>query len=272
MQPRKKLLIILCLIVILAGTVTLLAQSTLANFGINTREVQPRVVNSLVNGYVPVYPNRKTFLSATPAIRAAFVKEALTWVKAYTESQAFLDDYKKQRESAKPTPPASKGTPDEQFAKNIAEQRKAVEEMKKNVAKMSSQMQKQMADTVKQMEINVERMAKDPQMAAMLKQGFAAQAQGEQQDYQRRLADHEKRYPADPKVLIASRLRQFLDLSKDVDFSAKLVPAGGGTMKFADPKYEAKSDQWKLCYRAGRDAVEVGRAFAMDWLKQLGTK
>lgn len=272
MQRHSRLLWVVCIAIVAAGTVTLVAQSTLANFGINTREVQPRIVSSLVNGSVPVYPNRKTFLSAAPALRAAFVKETLTWVKAYTESQAFLDDYKKKREAAKPTASASKRTPDEQFAKYIADQRKAVEEMKKNVAKMTPDMQKQMAETVKQMEANVDRMSKDPQMAAMMKQGFAHQAVGEQQDYQRLLADHDKRYPADPKVLIAARLRQFLDVSKDLDFNAKLVPAGGGQMRFADPRYESKPDQWKLCYRAGKDATEAARAFATDWLRQLPAK
>src|SRR5690242_15241107 len=103
MQRHSKFVWVVCVAVLATGAATLVAQSTLANFGINTREVQPRIVSSLVNGYVPVYPNRKQFLGAAPALRAAFVKEALTWVKAYTESQAFLDDYKKQRESAKPT-------------------------------------------------------------------------------------------------------------------------------------------------------------------------
>jgi len=40
-------------------------------------------------------------------------------------------------------------------------------------------------------------------------------------------------------------------------------------MKFADPKYEAKSGGWKLCYRAGKESVEAARAFAQTWLKGL---
>jgi len=231
--------------------------------------VQPRIVSALINSYIPVYPNRKQFLAAGPTVRATFVKDALSWVKVYTESPAFLEDYRKQREAAKPTPPASKGTPDEQYAKYLADQRRSIDEMKKNVAKMSPEMQKQMADTVKQLEANAEKTSKDPQMAAMMKQGLVQQAVGDQQEHQRRLVEHEKKFPADPKVLIAARLRQFLDLSKDVAFDAKLVPAGGGRMKFADPQFEGKPEQWKLCYRAGKDATLAARAFAADWLKQL---
>jgi hypothetical protein len=272
MQRRKKWLCVLGATVVLAGTVTLIAQNTLVSFGINTKDIQPRMVSAFVNGSIPVYPNRKQFLGATPALRAAFVKEALTWVKAYTESPAFLDDYKKQREAAKPAPTAAQGSVDERYAKYLADQRRAIEELKKNVAKMSPEMQKQMADTVKQTEANADRMSKDPQMAAMMKQGLAQQAVGEQKDFQERLAGFEKKFPADPKVLVADRLRQFLDVSKDVAFDAKLVPEGGGTMRFADPQYERKSDQWKLCYRAGKDATLAARAFATEWLKQLPAK
>jgi hypothetical protein len=262
----------LCLALIAAGAATLVAQSTLAAFGINEAELRPRIASSLINGFIPIYPNRKQFLGASPAARAAFVKNALAWVKAYTESPAFLEDYRKKREAEKPTPSAAQGTADERYAKYLADQRKSIAEMKQNVAKMSPEMQKQMAGTVKQMEENAAQQAKDPQMTAMMKQGFAQQAVADQQEYQRRLADHDKRFPPDPKVLIASRLREFLDLSKDVAFDAKLVPAGDGQMRFADPQYERKPDQWKLCYRAGKDAVQAARAFATDWLQQLPKK
>lgn len=73
-------------------------------------------------------------------------------------------------------------------------------------------------------------------------------------------------------MLIAARLRQFLDATKDVAFDAKLLPAGGGLMKFADPQYESRSTYWKMCYRAGKAPVEAARAFAADWLRQLEAK
>jgi len=272
MKTNRTLILMSALTIVAAGAATLLAQSTLSRFGVNVKDWQQESVSTVVNGYSPSYPDRKQFRAASPAIRAAFVKEAMSWAKAYTESAAFLEQYRKERERAKPTPPQSKGTPDEQYAKQMAEQRKSVEEMKQNVAKMAPDMQKKMADTVKQMEAMVEHNAKDPQMAAMMKQAFAQQSVADQQDYQRRMSDYEKRYPADPKALITKRLRDFLDMSKDIAFDAKLVAAGGGAMKFADPQYESKSDQWKLCYRAGKDAVQAGRAFATDWLRQLPAK
>jgi hypothetical protein len=71
--------------------------------------------------------------------------------------------YEKQRASAKPSPPVSKGTPDEQYAKFLVEQRQSLEKSKQHIAKMPPDMQKQMQSTLKQMEANIERSAKDQQ-------------------------------------------------------------------------------------------------------------
>jgi hypothetical protein len=57
-------------------------------------------------------------------------------------------------------------------------------------------------------------------------------------------------------------------MSKDVDFDAKLVPADS-KMRFADPRYEEKPPEWKLYYRAGREAVAAAREVAQAWLKAL---
>ena len=144
--------------------------------------------------------------------------------------------------------------------------------MKKNVEKMPAEMQKQMQETIKQMEAMYAKNAKDPQMVAMMKQAYAGQADSEQKEYKVRLAEYEKKYPIDCHVLIMLRLRQFLDLTKDMPFDAKLIPAGGGKMKFADPQLESKPANWKLYFRAGREVIETARAFTSEWLRQLEGK
>ena len=72
----------------------------------------------------------------------------------------------------------------------------------------------------------------------------------------------------DPRVLIASRLRRFLDLSRDIDYSAKLVERDK-KMRFADPALESKPRDWKLCFRAGKAATDTARALAQKWLSDL---
>ena len=41
-------------------------------------------------------------------------------------------------------------------------------------------------------------------------------------------------------------------------------------MKFANPAYEQKPTEWKLCFRAGREPVEAAKALATAWLKEIG--
>ena len=43
----------------------------------------------------------------------------------------------------------------------------------------------------------------------------------------------------------------------------------GSGLQFANPEYEKKSGQWKLCYRAGKEPVEAARAFAKEWLGEM---
>lgn len=269
MSSRTKSFLLISLAFLAVATLSLVAQSSLADFGLSQAELKTEIAGSFIHGNVSAYPSRKAYNAASPAVRAAFVRNVLNFVKAYTESAAFQADYAKQRAAAKPSQAASKGSPDEQLAKYFADQRQSVANMKKSVAQMPPDMQKQMTETVKQMEASIDQQQKDPKMMAMLKQQFAMSAAGDQNNHQKELAAYDQKYPADPRVLIAKRLREFLDLAKDVRFDAKLVPAGGGQMRFADPQYEAKSDQWKLCYRAGKEPVEAARAFAQEWLNQI---
>jgi len=255
-----------------AGTALLVAQSGLSNFGLVINQLKPQIVGALRSGYIPVYPNRKLYKAASTPARVAFVKEALNWLKSYTESVAFKADYDKQRVEAKPEAPQSKGTPDEQYAKQQAEQRKGIEDMKKNVAKMTPEMQQQMKEVVKQMEAALEQNSKNPQVAEMMKSNYAREAQSDEEGYKKDLANYEANFPADPKVMIAKRLNEFLEETKGIDYNAQLVSSGGGMMRFADQQYESKTDRWKLCYRAGREPTEAARAFAADWLRQLGAK
>lgn len=270
MRSSKRLWVVLCIVsLVLVVTVTLLAQS-LANFGLSDSDVKSHVVGAMVNGDLPFYPSRNAYKAASGSVRAALARNVLTVIKSYTESAAFQTEYAKRRAEAKPTPAAGSGSADDQYAKYLAQQQKSIDEMKANVAKMPPETRAQMAIMIKQLEDNFEKQKKDPQTAATMQQAFAGQAQNNQKQYQQDLAKYEQRYPVDSKVLIANRLHQFLDLTKDMHWDAKLVPAGGGAMRFADPQLESRSDQWKLCFRAGKDAVDAARAFAADWLKQLG--
>jgi hypothetical protein len=259
------------LAVIGAGAV-LGAQSRLLDFGLHVDRIKPAVVDSFADGFIPAYPNAKAYRAASGASRVAFVKEGMAWVKAYTETAAFRTEYDKHRANAKPEAAQQKGTPDDQYSKMLADQRKQLAEMKKSVSSMSPDMQKSMQPVIQQLEASIEKTANDPQVAAMMKQGLAQSAVNDEESARKEMADWEQHYPADPKVLIARRLHQFLDESKDVNYDAALVAGSGGKMRFADQQYESKPERWKIYYRAGREPMEAARAFAAEWLRQLEAK
>jgi hypothetical protein len=75
----------------------------------------------------------------------------------------------------------------------------------------------------------------------------------------------------DPNVTLRRRLQEFLDVSADVDFAAATTGSGSGR-RFVKEEYEAKSNQWKMCFRAGREATEAARAFAQEWMESLPAK
>ena len=84
------------------------------------------------------------------------------------------------------------------------------------------------------------------------------------------LAEWQKDWPADPKPLIALRLKAFLAACSDVDFAATLIHDPTIDKKrFAETRYEMKPAEWKLCYRAGKAPVDAARGFAQAWLKEL---
>jgi hypothetical protein len=63
-------------------------------------------------------------------------------------------------------------------------------------------------------------------------------------------------------------LQQFLDETKDIDFSAELVERNGKKY-FANKAYEQKSSRWKMAFRAGREVVEPARVFVKQWLTEI---
>lgn len=83
-------------------------------------------------------------------------------------------------------------------------------------------------------------------------------------DKQMNKGEDDKKMPADPNELIKKRLEKFMEISATVDFDATLDGS-----QFANPEYEKKSDQWKMCYRAGKAVIAAAREEVAVWLKEL---
>jgi hypothetical protein len=238
---------------------------------VDDAQAKQQVLSGLNSGSVFVGPARNTFRAAIPAQRAKLVESVLAWVKAYTETPEFATAYAAAREQSKPAAPAAKGSVDDELKQQRAEQQKQIEEMKKTAASMPAEQRKAMEEAIKSVIATTEQMQNDPQMQQIQRQGIEAGRTADQQQYEAALRNWEKDYPAAPGILIARRLREFLDVSGDVNFEAKLAP-NDGKRRFADQQYEQKSSDWKLCYRAGKEAVTAARTVATAWLSELERK
>jgi hypothetical protein len=248
----------------LAATALLIATSTLAGaglqqLGLEDRAAKAAVLDALDTGSVPLYPVNQKFKPAAAAARAAMTSAGLLWAKSYTQTPEFAAAYAKLREERKPQPI----TANAEMQRQLAE----LETTKKEIAALPPEQRRAAEELLK----NAEAQLRSPERQQAMKEAAAADQESHKEDYDAAMKDWQTRYPADPRQLIAWRLHQFLDLSESVDFDAKLVPAGG-RMQFANAEYEHKSSDWKLCYRAGREAVAAARIFANSWLAEISPR
>lgn len=98
------------------------------------------------------------------------------------------------------------------------------------------------------------------------------QIQAEQnQRYAEELKQWETENPESPEKMILEKLKVFMVASENIDFGAKLVPGYGGAMKFENPSYEEMPNIRKMCFRAGKDAVDSIRSFTREWINEIET-
>jgi hypothetical protein len=259
-MPRRLVSGSLVLATMLGGLVA--GADLMSQLGFRPDEAKEALLTAVARGDVHYFPARAAMKSASPELRAALVKGVLDWGRTALETPEFAAQYLRVRESHKPTPPTAA---DDEMKQAQAAMRAQIDAAKKELATMPPDMRKIMEETMRQMEAQQKAQANDPALQASMKALRAEEDTGRQQRYEREMVEWERNYPADVHQLVAKRLRVFLDVSADVDFNAKLV-ARNKRMEFADPRYEAKPREWKLCYRAGKPAVDSARAFASSWL------
>jgi hypothetical protein len=242
----------------------------LKDLGVKEADARNLVVEALNSGAAPWSPAIKTLKSATPAVRVTMVQGLLAWTKAYTRTDTFKQAYAEVRTHNKPDAPEPAGTYADQLKKQRDDMEKSIAEMQKNMASLPPETRKQVEDSLKATRAQFEASAKDPKMNAMMEAAYKDEQKNKQHRYEQQVKEWEQRYPVNPDQLIARRLQAFLNVTADVDFTAKLV-ANGARKRFADAKYEEKPPEWKLAFRAGREAVDAARTLAAAWLKELPT-
>lgn len=254
----------------LAGSLVAAASAAdvLSQLGIpadSAREAVQIVLNSGVNN--PGLP-AKLFKAAPAAARAEMASAGIAWVKTYTASPEFKAKWAEIRETHRPPKPEFDGTPEDELKRADDEQKQQADESKKALASLPPETRKQIEESMKAADA-VRASMDTPEMRKTRLASIVAMRAERTSQYEQELATWKRDYPESPAPAIAKRIREFLAFSADVDFGARLI-GKNGKMVFENPAYEAKSSQWKMCFRAGREATTAARAAAQAWLKELG--
>jgi hypothetical protein len=246
------------------------AQDFLATLGISEGRAKEAVFDSFVADAVSIAGKPAAFIALSPQARVALVNFTLNLARAFVESDDFKRRYADHREANGPDPLPEEQTADQIFAKQRAGFENQVAEMRKLFDQITPEQRATLeagwADMRRQLD-EMEKGERRKQIEGLLQQQRAEQIK------QRDLAMQEldKTYPADPRALVAMRLRHFLDVTKDVAFDAKLEEKDRKTV-FADATLEAKPAEWKMAFRAGKPATDAARTFAEKWLADLAAQ
>lgn len=249
------------------GATALTAQSLTAQLGITEGRAREAVFDSFVSGAVSIAGRAGAFTSASPQARAALVTAATALARAFVESDEFSRRYADHREANGPDPLPPPTTADEVLAKQRSAFEDQVEGMRKQFGDVTPEQRETLEKGFETMRARFDEMEKG-EARADLEAALKDQRSRQLAAFQTAKAQLEVAYPADPRVLVAGRLRRFLDLSKDLDFAAALVEKDQ-KLRFADPALEARPREWKMLFRGGKPASDAARAFAQKWLADL---
>ncbi|MGH9219429.1 MAG: hypothetical protein ACRD1W_09000 [Vicinamibacterales bacterium] len=245
----------------------LAAQNHLGALGITEGRAKEAVFDSFITDTLSVAGDSKAFTAASSGARVALVNFALSLARTFAESDDFKRRYADHREANGPDPLPAEPSVDEILAKQRAGFQAQVEQMRKLFDQITPEQRATLEEGWKDMRAQLTDMETGPRRAEFetaLREQRAMRVRAREVAMQQLDAV----WPADHRVLVADRLRHFLEVSSDIAYEAKLVDRDGKKM-FADPAVEAKPKEWKMCFRAGKPATDAARTFAQKWLNEL---
>lgn len=240
----------------------------LSRLGITPQAAKEAVESVISSGvYNPGLP-AGAFKLMPAAARAEAATAGVAWLKAYTASAEFKQQWAGMREQRKPSAPEFPGTPEDELKAVDEDTKRQTEDSKKAIAALPADQRAQVEEALKASQTMIAQM-NTPEMRKQRLDAIKAVRAERTTQYQQELATWTRTFPENPAPVLAKRLSEFLAASADVDFAAKLTPRNS-RMIFENPAYEQKPGQWKLCYRAGKEATTAARAAVQAWLKELG--
>lgn len=209
----------------------------------------------------------RAFLRLPGSARGPATTGLFAWARAYANSAAFKASYDSYRKGVVPVS-RPEPTVDEVIKKQGDEQRAGMEEMKKNLA-ASALPPAEQAKILAAWQEAAE--AASPEVIEGMRKSLEAERADRSASDARLIAELEQSLPADPQRLFARRLREFLEITADVNFSAKTINLTGGSdgIEFLDRSDRKRHWIWQSAAIVGPEATAAARAAAQAWLKEV---
>lgn len=244
-----------------------ITQDFLKQLGISKTDADRKITDGFLGGYLDAYgaSNAKNIALGN---RTAVTKDLMNYAKAYVNSAAYIKEYAALKESKKPEKYQMK-TPEELQQKMIADSKKAVADNEVSLKKADPQFKKIFEDVLIQAKKMLKE-AEDPnnKSLASYRKNYENAVKQNEENYKRQLAGWEAEFPANHMLFVKKRLETFLDLTRNIDYTAELTSQNGFRV-FVKKAYEDKSKQWKMAFRAGKEVVEPAREFVQNWVQEI---
>jgi hypothetical protein len=211
---------------------------------------------------------RKAFYKLPAAARGPATTALFAWAKSYVGSSAFKTAYaQRRRDVLGPDTPTALPPIDAEVQAQINEMRQNFAESRKIAASLPPASAVQLLKSIEEQEAKIN----SSEFEKLLRMGLSANRDERAERDAAAAKESDERYPADPTRIFARRLREFLDATADVNFSARTISLTGGPdgIEFLDKADRQRNWMWQEAVIAGPDATAAARAAADVWLKEI---
>ncbi|HTI08189.1 MAG TPA: hypothetical protein VL832_06520 [Puia sp.] len=277
MTPKKYLIRVPAAAFLLAVSIILfsfvvsdkLSDDLWKQLGISQQDCSEKIKKSFLDNYLH-HEGLSNLKNIALNDRPALAKGLLAYTRQYVNSPAFKAAYEKTRQEMKSSEPSGNQRSKEEIRQQmITDIKDALKRMESIMKTLPADQQKALQPVLDLRRKNLEEYAKpESKEIEIMYEAQVSQRKREMEQYEQNLKNWERDYPADYRGYIKTRLQNYLDLAKTVDFSATVTEVNG-KKRFDNKDYQYKSNDWKMIYRAGKEVYEATKAFAEQWVQEL---
>jgi hypothetical protein len=269
----KRTVAIAVTLVALASAGGVGAQSALAQLGLTETAARNFIMSEAestgTSRRTPIVETgRRAFYKLPAAARGPAATALFAWAKAYVGSAAFKTAYANhRREVIGPDEKPSQPSVDDEVQKTIDEMKAGIAQSRQMAAALPPADAANLLKSIEEQEARI----KSGEIAKMMRTALESERAASAASAAAGAKRDDERYPVDPTRIFARRLREFLEATADVKFSARTISLTGGPdgIEFIDKADRQRNWMWQEAVIVGPEATAAARAAAQAWLKEI---